>query len=59
LIPFTYATLDDDGEIVRKHRWSVREAKWFKDTNPTITVVKLEYVKPKPFNFDDYPEAPF
>lgn len=42
MIPFSYAILDDDGEVVRKHRWSVKEAKWFKDNNPNVTVVKLE-----------------
>lgn len=42
MIPFSHAILDDDGEVVRKHRWSVREAKWFKDNNPNITVIKLE-----------------
>ena len=42
MIPFSYAVLDDDGEVVRKHRWSAREAKWFKDNNPTITIIKLE-----------------
>jgi len=42
MIPFSYAILDDDGEVVRKHRWSAREAKWFKDNNPNVTVIKLE-----------------
>lgn len=60
MIPFTYATLDSDGEIVRKHRWSVKEAKWFKDNNPTIEVVKLEVIKePKIDLFKLVGEAPF
>ncbi len=42
MIPFSYAILDDDGEVVRKHRWSAKEAKWFKDNNPNVTVIKLE-----------------
>ena len=42
MIPFSYAILDDDGEVVRKQRWSVKEAKWFKDNNPNVTVIKLE-----------------
>lgn len=42
MIPFSYAILDDDGEVVRKHRWSAREAKWFKENNPNVPVVKLE-----------------
>lgn len=44
-IPFSYATVDDDGEVIRKHRWSVKEAKWFTDNNPHVKVVKLD--KPK------------
>lgn len=42
MIPFSHAVLDDDGEVVRKHRWSVKEAKWFRDNNPNVTVIKLE-----------------
>lgn len=42
MIPFNYAILDDDGEIIRKHRWSIKEAKWFKDNNPQVTIIKLE-----------------
>ena len=42
MIPFSYAILDDNGEIVRKHRWSIKEAKWFKENNPSIAVIKLE-----------------
>ena len=42
MIPFNHAILDDDGEVVRKHRWSAKEAKWFKDNNPNVTVIKLE-----------------
>lgn len=45
MIPFSYAIVDDDGEVIRKHRWSVKEAKWFTDNNPHVKVVKLD--KPK------------
>ena len=45
LIPFSYAILDDDGEVIRKHRWSVKEAKWFTENNPHVKVVKLEVPK--------------
>jgi hypothetical protein len=38
MIPFSYAVLDHDGEIIRKHRWSIKEAKWFKDNNPNVTL---------------------
>jgi hypothetical protein len=42
-LPFTYAVVDDDGEVVRKHRWNVREAKWHKDQGSNV--IKLEVVK--------------
>ena len=45
MIPFSYAIIDDEGEVIRKHRWSVKEAKWFTDNNPSVKVVKLEVVK--------------
>ena len=45
MIPFSYAIVDDEGEVIRKHRWSVKEAKWFTDNNPHVKVVKLEKIK--------------
>lgn len=45
MIPFSYAVVDDDGEVIRKHRWSVKEAKWFTDNNPHVKVVKLDRPK--------------
>ena len=45
MIPFSYAVVDDEGEVIRKHRWSVKEAKWFTDNNPEVKVIKLN--KPK------------
>ena len=42
MIPFSYAVIDDDGEVIRKHRWSVKEAKWFTEKNPDVRVVKLD-----------------
>jgi len=59
MIPFSHAILDDDGEIIRKHRWSNREAKWFKDNNPSITVIKLEKVVEPKFDLSKFEEAPF
>ena len=41
MIPFSHAILDDDGEIIRKHRWSYREAKWFMINNPNVKVIVL------------------
>jgi hypothetical protein len=45
VIPFSYAIIDDEGEVIRKHRWSVKEAKWFTENNPDVKVIKLD--KPK------------
>ena len=42
MIPFSYAVVDDEGEVIRKYRWSVKEAKWFTDNNPSIKVIRLE-----------------
>jgi hypothetical protein len=42
VIPFSYAVVDDEGEVIRKHRWSVKEAKWFTENNPDVKVVKLD-----------------
>jgi hypothetical protein len=42
-LPFTYAIVDDDGEVVRKHRWTPKEAKWHKDQGKNI--IKLEVIK--------------
>ena len=42
MIPFSYAVIDDEGEVIRKHRWSVKEAKWFTENNPNVKVVKLD-----------------
>jgi len=42
-LPFTYAIVDDDGEVLRKHRWTPKEAKWHKEQGKNI--IKLEVVK--------------
>ena len=42
MIPFSYAVVDDEGEVIRKHRWSVKEAKWFTEKNPHVKVIKLD-----------------
>jgi hypothetical protein len=53
---FTHAVVDD-GDIIRKYRWSKREAKWYKDSHPDLDVVELPKEKVKPFNTNDYEEA--
>jgi hypothetical protein len=45
MIPFSYAVVDDEGEVIRKYRWSVKEAKWFTEKNPSVKVIKLEIKK--------------
>jgi hypothetical protein len=45
MIPFSYAVVDDEGEVIRQYRWSVKEAKWFTNNNPSVKVIKLD--KPK------------
>jgi hypothetical protein len=63
-MPFTHAILDDEGEVIRKHRWSNKEAKWFTDTNKDAIVVKLPKQKiVEEFNYDELSklcgESPF
>lgn len=57
IVDFNYAILDEFGDILRKFRWSAKEAKWHKEQGKNI--IKLEVEKPKPFNLNDYEEAPF
>ena len=45
MIPFSYAVVDDEGEVIRQHRWSVKEAKWFTEKNPHAKVIRLEKVE--------------
>jgi hypothetical protein len=42
MIPFSYAVVDDEGEVIRKYRWSVKEAKWFTEKNPHVKVIRLD-----------------
>jgi len=42
-LPFTYAIVDDMGDIIRKYRWNVREAKWHKEQGSIV--IKLEVIK--------------
>lgn len=43
MIPFSHAVIDEDGEIVRKYRWSAKEAKWHKEQGKNV--IKLEVEK--------------
>jgi hypothetical protein len=40
---FTHAVVDDMGDIIRKYRWSAKEAKWHKEQGSNV--IKLEVVK--------------
>jgi hypothetical protein len=53
-MPFTHAILDDEGEVIRKYRWSRKEAKWFTENNKDVIVVELPKQKVEPFNVNDY-----
>ena len=61
MIPFSYAIVDEDGEIVRKFRWSVKEAKWHKEQGKNV--IKLEKEKVKEIGYDEFiklrGEAPY
>jgi hypothetical protein len=43
MLPFTYAVVDDDGEVLRKYRWNAKEAKWHKEQGSNV--IKLEVFK--------------
>jgi hypothetical protein len=40
MIPFSHAIIDEMGDVVRKFRWSAKEAKWHKDQGKNV--VKLD-----------------
>jgi hypothetical protein len=42
MIPFSHAVLDSDGEVLRKYRWSTKEAKWHKEQGKNVVVLPKE-----------------
>ena len=40
MISFNYAVVDDESEVIRQYRWSVKEAKWHKDQGKNV--IKLD-----------------
>ena len=56
-LPFTYAIVDDMGDIIRKYRWIAREAKWHMEQGSIV--IKLEVVKEIPFDINNYEECLF
>jgi hypothetical protein len=47
---FTHAVMDN-GDMIKKYRWSNKEAKWYQDTHKNIQVIKLT-TAPKQNVFD-------
>lgn len=43
---FTHALLDDEGEIIRKYRWSNAEVKYFTENHFQGRIVRLKQPKP-------------
>lgn len=43
-MPFRYAIIDDAGEIIRKYRWSAKEAKWHKDRGENVVALPKEKI---------------
>ena len=46
LSDFTHAVIDDEGEIVRKYRWSKTEVKYFTEHHFQGRIVRLKQPKP-------------
>lgn len=42
---FSHAIIDDNGDIIRKYRWSAKEAKWHKDQGKTVIKLEVKVVK--------------
>jgi hypothetical protein len=44
-VDFSHAVIDDNGDIIRKYRWSVKEAKWHKDQGKNVIKLDVKVVK--------------
>ena len=42
---FSHAVIDDNGDIIRKYRWSAKEAKWHKDQGKTVIKLDVKVIK--------------
>ena len=42
---FSHAIVDDNGDIIRKYRWSAKEAKWHKDQGKNVIKLDVEVIK--------------
>jgi len=47
LSEFTHAVIDDEGEVIRKYRWSRAEVKYFTENHFQGRIVRLKQPKPK------------
>ena len=44
-LPFTHAIVDEDNTVIRKFRWSAKEAKWHKEQGKKIIKLVEEKLK--------------
>jgi hypothetical protein len=42
---FSHAVVDDNGDIIRKYRWSAKEAKWNKDQGKNVVKLDVKVIK--------------
>ena len=42
---FSHAVIDDNGDIIRKYRWSAKEAKWHKDQGKNVIKLDVKVIK--------------
>lgn len=42
---FSHAIVDDNGDILRKYRWSAKEAKWHKDQGKNVIKLDVQVIK--------------
>ena len=48
---FSHAIIDDNGDIIRKYRWSAKEVKWHKDQGKTVIKLEVKVVKINHYQF--------
>jgi hypothetical protein len=44
-VDFSHAVIDDNGDIIRKYRWSAKEAKWHKDQGKNVIKLEVKVIK--------------
>ena len=42
---FSHAIIDDNGDIIRKYRWSAKEVKWHKDQGKNVIKLDIKVIK--------------